>query len=250
MKNYFKRGMSTTWFYETPRIIDAFKITFFQRSKEKHFLFYDKPFYSKRLDLAQPEEIIFKSFNATTRTEIRQAEKLELKVVSNVKQDIVLQIWKKMILEKQLPWDHNDLEKYSDEIQFATAIYNSKNELLVAHNYFIVNETVFLQTSASVFRFFSSEQKKLVSRANRLLIWRDIQIFKKEYNLKYYDIGGYSMDSKDSEKLKINSFKDCFFGKNGDLICYHDLTSYPYLLADFILKCLEKCLLLFKRVNR
>jgi lipid II:glycine glycyltransferase (peptidoglycan interpeptide bridge formation enzyme) len=51
----------------------------------------------------------------------------------------------------------------------------------------------------------------MIGRANRLLHWEDILYFKQE-GLSYYDFGGWSSDTTNLERQKINAFKESFGG--------------------------------------
>ena len=66
--------------------------------------------------------------------------------------------------------------------------------------------------SASFFRLGDPGEAALVSRANRLHHWADIQRFREE-GLAIYDFGGWYTGREDSEKLRVNRFKESFGGQ-------------------------------------
>lgn len=58
--------------------------------------------------------------------------------------------------------------------------------------------------------------------------------------------GSTTKKEQDNEVYCINyqflleMLKDSFIKKDSPVICYYDLTSYPYILADWILKTLRR----------
>lgn len=239
---FFSRGLSKTFFSKVPTLVDAFEITKILRSPSKSLLFRTgSPFYSKMIDISRPEAQLFQDFDATTRKRIRRAERANLHISFNVDLSDILMLWRRMVQEKELSFVRNTAEDFPRCMQISTAVYDENNTMLVGHNYFINHEQykVFSQTSASVFRYDSQEHKKLISNANRLLLWEDIKYFKKK-GFRFFDFGGYCIDPNDEQKLSINRFKDSFMEKDTPVICYYELTSYPYILADWILKTFRR----------
>lgn len=242
MRCFFSKGLSKTFFSKVPTLVDAFEITKILRSPSKSLLFRTgSPSYSKMIDISRPEAQIFQDFDTSTRKRIRRAERANLHISFNVDFADILMLWKKMVQEKKLPFDRNMAEDFPRSMQVSTAVYDENNTMLVGHNYFInyAHNIVFCQTSASVFRYDSLDHKNLVSNANRLLRWEDIKYFKKK-GFRFFDFGGYCIDPNDKQKLSINRFKDSFMEKDTPVICYYELTSYPYILADWILKTFRR----------
>jgi lipid II:glycine glycyltransferase (peptidoglycan interpeptide bridge formation enzyme) len=81
------------------------------------------------------------------------------------------------------------------------------------HAYFIVDNTVRLLHSCSLFRDTDDHEcQNLVGRANRLLHWDDILYFKRN-NYLLYDFGGIYQGDRDKEKIQIAQFKNSFGGE-------------------------------------
>jgi hypothetical protein len=87
-----------------------------------------------------------------------------------------------------------------------------EGEILVWHAYIRTSNRARLLHSASLFRAVDKQQAAMISRANRLQHWLDIQRFRSE-GLAIYDFGGWYPGETDTEKLRINQFKESFGGE-------------------------------------
>lgn len=84
-------------------------------------------------------------------------------------------------------------------------------QVLVWHAYVRGATRARLLHSASLFRDLSKETANLISRANRLNHWADMQRFRDD-GLSIYDFGGWYAGQEDTAKLRINDFKRGFGG--------------------------------------
>jgi hypothetical protein len=93
-----------------------------------------------------------------------------------------------------------------------TNVQTAGGEDLVWHSYLCGKDRVRLLHSASLFRAAnSSAYRQLVGRANRYHHWFDF-LKLKEAGFRTYDFGGWYAGTDDSDKLRINRFKEEFGG--------------------------------------
>jgi hypothetical protein len=93
-----------------------------------------------------------------------------------------------------------------------TTVQTPSGEDLVWHSYLCGKDRVRLLHSASLFRTAdNSGYRQLVGRANRYHHWIDFMKFK-EAGFRTYDFGGWYAGTEDSDKLRINRFKEEFGG--------------------------------------
>jgi hypothetical protein len=96
------------------------------------------------------------------------------------------------------------------DISFVT---DSEGEILAASCALLTPKRVRGLYAAASFRFTSDlKQRALIGRANRYLFWRDCLRFK-ESGAELFDFGGYYTGNADTEKLRINAFKEGFGGE-------------------------------------
>jgi hypothetical protein len=106
-----------------------------------------------------------------------------------------------------------------------TYIVDSAEQPLVWHAYHRGSERVTLLYSISFFRTHSDKaEQAMIGRANRLLHWSDM-IYFKVAGVRTYDFGGWYEGSTDTERLRINKFKEQFGGEVvKNYICEQALT--------------------------
>jgi hypothetical protein len=96
------------------------------------------------------------------------------------------------------------------DISFVT---DSDGEILAASCAVLTPKRVRGLYTAASFRLTSDQTRRsLIGRANRYLFWRDCLRFK-ESGAELFDFGGYYPGNTDTEKLKINVFKEGFGGE-------------------------------------
>jgi hypothetical protein len=93
-----------------------------------------------------------------------------------------------------------------------TNVQTADGEDLVWHSYLCGRDRVRLLHSASLFRTVdNSAYRQRVGRANRYHHWLDF-LKLKEAGFQIYDFGGWYAGSDDSDKVRINRFKEEFGG--------------------------------------
>jgi hypothetical protein len=88
----------------------------------------------------------------------------------------------------------------------------ASGDVLVWHAYIRTPKCARLLHSASLFRHVDKQTATAISLANRRQHWLDMQRFRDE-GLRIYDFGGWYVGEADTEKLRINRFKQSFGGE-------------------------------------
>jgi hypothetical protein len=177
------------------------------------------PFTTILIDLTQEPDALMAQLSKTTRNEVRRAMKDELTF--------------EMSTEPDQSWVNDFFAFYGEFAQLKglaglnrerllgmrecqslvlTRICAPDGTVLVWHCYVKASNWVRLVHSASLFRAADKAQQNLTSRANRYLHWCDMVRFR-EMGIATYDFGGWYSGQEDTEKLKINQFKEGFGGK-------------------------------------
>lgn len=180
--------------------------------------FYSTKFTTIQIDLLQDCDVIFIGFEKNTRYEINRALKKDEIIINELDPNLEKEIFYNMYTDfskiknlKDINHDEIDLLINAGCFRIRLAYDKDKNPL-VCHTYIIANKKARLAHSISFFRNeLNNEDKKLIGRANRLLHWEDIKLFKDE-GFYIYDLGGISTDENNIETQSINKFKKSFGG--------------------------------------
>lgn len=90
---------------------------------------------------------------------------------------------------------------------------NASREQIVYHAYWVDGKSCRLLHSVSLHRQATdNKERNLISRANRLLHWRDLLHFK-SLGMELYDFGGWYPRLDNKHMLGINRFKESFGGQ-------------------------------------
>ena len=169
------------------------------------------------IDITKSEEELFRKLHATNRKQIRKASRNTFHIE---------------VLEKPVLSDIRDFQRFYNEFAKFTNTYacnffhvntmsllkdkdalviiklmNEQKEVLCYRVYITDGERAFSLYSASHFRMKEkAEEKRLLSEANRFLLWKSILYFK-EQNHTTYDMGGLTTNKN------IQSFKKEFGGE-------------------------------------
>jgi hypothetical protein len=173
------------------------------------------------VDLAVEPGVLFAGLSGNTRYKIRRAER-EGGVPffdgspSGADIDAFCAHFDTFARSKRLPLgNRNKLRGLRDaSALILTGIRDAQNELLVAHAYIAdrQRERMRLLYSASHFRSSAdTEERNRIGRANRFLHWHEMCTARTS-GYRYYDLGGFPMDTADSEKNAIARFKSEFGG--------------------------------------
>jgi hypothetical protein len=176
-------------------------------------------FHTLVCDLAEDPDALMGRIHKATRYEIRRAEKESLACESAARPG---DGWVTEFL------DHYDRFAGSKHLKLAnrtriralashgaldlSRMRAAGGDILVWHAYIRTADRARLLHSASLFRSADKQEAAAIGRANRLLHWLDIQRFRAE-GLAIYDFGGWYPGETDTEKLRINQFKQSFGGE-------------------------------------
>ncbi|MBI5800695.1 MAG: hypothetical protein HZA92_08225, partial [Verrucomicrobia bacterium] len=204
------------WFAAKPRPGDALKLTYFYNCKftgpvkgfERHAKF------TKLIDLTRPAEAIFASFGDSTQKEIKRLMKEPVIFAVESDAEAFLRFHDEFAQSKGMgAMDAKILRSYWPHVVVTKIVSNQED--LVMHSYVVDPAASRVTQWHSVSQFRGAEdsvKRRLISRANRLLHWRDIEHFK-TMGFRVFDIGGYAYNTTDEVLQRINEFKDSFGGE-------------------------------------
>jgi lipid II:glycine glycyltransferase (peptidoglycan interpeptide bridge formation enzyme) len=177
--------------------------------------FVRQPSQTLMIDLRQTPDAIIGCFRANTRNEIRRAEREAVQCRAASGFDQFLALYEAMSTQKTLPpTPRGYLESLGKHRRVTEAIIDDK---VVCSHVYVADRSVGrvrLIRSASLFRESEHEERQLIARANRLLHFRDILLFR-EQGFDLYDLGGYypATAPLHPELTRINEFKASFGGQ-------------------------------------
>jgi FemAB family len=166
------------------------------------------------IDLSEDMSQIFSRFNATTRKEVRRAERTGVEVSE-------LQDWPRFVefynefamSKKRGTISLSELSNYRDNIVIRAAGVGGNT--LIMHSYIFDNEIGYVRQfhTASHFRLYeNNSERHAASAANCYLLFSDIAYFK-DRNFKIFDLGGVPpAHSTDAAANQIAQFKRRFGG--------------------------------------
>ena len=190
-----------------------------------------REFFTILIDLGQSEEQIFERIKKDTRFEIRRAAtKDNVSCEAPAAEERILgefcDYYDRFAAAKSQPRVDRrwlSLLASADSLRLSR-VCERPGEVLVWHAYHCANRRATLLNSASHYRAEDSNRRSLVSRANRLLHWRDMQHFRNE-GFATYDLGGWYEGNTNQQRLAINRFKEEFGGEVvKNFICERALT--------------------------
>ena len=181
-----------------------------------------KAFHTLAIDLTKSEETILSKIKKDTKYEIRRAESkdkiicrlLNSSEITNIEIQEFCRFHNQFARIKGLrPVNQRRLRSMwqTDMLQLSLA-RTPDGENLVWHAYISSGRRARLLYSSSQLHIArDSAFRSLIGRANRLLHWEDIMTYKK-MRWSLYDLGGWYEGKVDTEKLRINKFKEEFGG--------------------------------------
>lgn len=191
-----------------------------------------RDFYTILLDLTRDPEQLLSAMNRDMRYEIRRAaasDQLTYDCRNGQDTKVFQQFcdyYDQFAAGKAQPKiDRAWLSLLAGAGSMALSQVSSSGETLVWHAYHRSPHRATLFYSASLFRKFdSSAMRNKIGRANRYQHWQDLQHFKAE-GISVYDFGGWYHGDTDTERLRINKFKEEFGGEIvKNYICERALT--------------------------
>lgn len=195
--------------------------------------YYREAFYTKVIDIAAPVDVFASGFDSNTAYEIRRAIKDGVTTAIETDLELFINFYNLFAQTKQLPKLGANFKSYRSRMVITKAVYDQQD--IVMHAYIIDSnlKRVRLLYSASLFRNEQSTQiKAVIGRANRMLHFEDMCLFK-EQGYDVYDLGGYAYNTSNAALQRINQFKDSF---GGELIQESDYLPVPALVLSFFNK--------------
>jgi hypothetical protein len=213
------------WFQKKPFLTDMMSFNLFQQcsGSQKIFGFKREDYFTKTIDLKRTDGEIFSSFSKTTKNQINRAgrENVQFEIENDV--DFFIDFYNEFAKMKKLPLIKDQLY-FRDQNCFRITKATFEGETLVMHSYLLdkTNKLARIHMGGSHYR--ERDDKHLIGRANRFLLFQDMLYFKKE-GFTVFDLGGYGLNTDNEEIRKINDFKDQFGG-----VIEYQSNYTPYLL--------------------
>lgn len=241
-KKFFFFKIRETWFSYEFKISDLFTLNAYLAIRN----FKQSPkwgikviTYSIENSLVEDADVIFSRFSTTTRKDIKRAERAGIECCFFNDIDRFVDFYNSFAKIKNIPGTSRQrMEEMGEYLKMSCALLNG--QLLQVHSYLIDNELKIVggYSSASL-RFDSTVDYSLVSKANKLLHYKDMLYFK-DQGFRLYDFGGYTENTTDESLIGINEFKLSFGGQKTESL---NIVSFNY----YILKGIRKFLI---RLNR
>lgn len=228
-----RRGRLTTekWFSPTLRYRDAFRfVVYKQASRQRGMLgFVKSPFHTIVIDLTKDTQDIFAEFSATTRNEIRKAQKLGITTEPADIEECAafFNAFARQMGIPQLP--ASEYRKYVDHLLIRKAVYHGTP---LAMRACLVDEGLDrardLKSSSTRLESAKASDARVAAYANRLLHWSFIQELKQK-GCRLYDFGGCAVDPSDSVLANITKFK---LGFSKTVVAESDFRSWPLYFRE------------------
>ena len=205
------------WFDEEPPRFPGVDVLLFRRRASPIDGELCVPFLSLVNDLSASQDEIAAGFGASNRAHIRRAEKeaLEGEILLEPRDQIQQfnTFYDAFAKQKGLQNAYARGLRAACEAR-ALVLSRARKDFndLVWHAYIVSGSRVSLLHSASHFRGGNPLERRLVSRANRWLHWRDMLEFK-QMGIREYDWGGLFDQESDAVRAGINNFKREFGGR-------------------------------------
>jgi len=203
------------WFSEKPNALNFLTSFYKQCAYNKPMFGYKQTtFFTKIVSLKNLSSAeILNNFDKKTAYEVRRSlsDEIEIGVESDIENFI--SYYNQFATTKSLAPLSSHFKSYHNNLLVTKATYNGS--VLVMHAYLIdkLKQRTRLLYSASHYRLeIDTKIKAIVGRANRLLHYQDICLFK-DLGIEEYDLGGYALGTEDQSLIRINQFKDGFGGQ-------------------------------------
>ena len=179
-------------------------------------------------DLTKTFEELWKDVGKSTRKYIRQATKYGINLHLNEHYDEFLELYKKFVDKKHFrafPFSKESMQKMGT---LFTAEWNGKilSGILTVED----DENIRSLLGGSIRFEIDKETARVVTRANRFIIWKIIE-YAKEKGYREFDLGGYyGGEDKNDPKSSIDYFKSQFGGYVTQYYNYEKYYSKTYYL--------------------
>ena len=216
------------WFSETPFDVKRCDAVYFYACKNN----VDSPGFKKYpsktivIDLTKSYEELWKGVRRSTRQYIRQAEKYGIKLHVNKNYDEFLELYRKFVEKKRFkafPFSKESMKK------MGTLFTTEWNGKILSGVFTVEDEENIRGLLGGSVRFeVDQEMARVVSRANKFIVWK-IMEHSKERGYKEFDLGGYyGGEDKNDPKSSIDFFKRQFGGRITQYYNYEKYYSKTY----------------------
>ena len=211
---------------ETPFDVDHCDLVTFQFCKNKttnsDFTLI-KPHITTVIDLTQPIEELWHNINPNTRRLINKAEREPIQIQLNKNYDEFYPIYKDFIKQKGYASFHGVFTSFGLGAINKQTMKHYGTLFTACNNDEVIAGTIFLESKTSIHAWIGAtkrltanrEKDKLISRANRFLLW-NITNYAKDKGIEEFDLDGIFTDEevkKDTQKRGIREFKMQLGGK-------------------------------------
>jgi hypothetical protein len=220
----------TKWFAEKLSWLDSFRLVTYNQSacQRSRLGFVRRTSQTKVIDLTASEEAIFAQFGKKTQKEIRRARREGVTCHFDGDSSTFLRFLRQVAKDQSLWPKRTPIEAAAVE---SCISYAGLEDTVFVMHWTLIDRTLRrarIRWSCSRYALEdSSELRRAIGRANRLLYFEGMRHFKGQ-GLAIYDLGGYSADQTDRKKMAINEFKDSFGGR---LQIQSNYMSYPLFVA-------------------
>lgn len=230
-----RRGRLTTekWFSPTVRYRDAFGLVVYKQTPRERgvFGFVKSPVHTIVIDLTQGTQDIFAAFSATTRNQIRKAQKHGMTTEPADIEEFAA-FFNAFALQLGIPeLSAAELRTYADHLVIRKAVYRG---VPLAMRACLVDEGLTrardLKSGSTRLGSADASDPRMAGYANRLLHWSLIQELKQK-GCGLYDFGGCVLGSSDAALASITTFK---LGFSKTVVSENDFRSWPLYLRETV----------------
>lgn len=217
-------------------------VTFqFCKNKPQHTDFtFIKDHITSIIDLTQSDEQLWHNINKSCRKQINKAKTEDIEIQQNTNYDEFYDIYKTFLKQKGYTPFHGLFTIFGIGAVSKKTIQQQGTLFTASFQNKIIAGKIFLESKTSIHEWIGAtrrlttnrEQTKLISRANRLLIWTAIQ-YAKNKGLQEFDFGGIFSDEEiqnDPQKEGVRHFKMLFGGQKVTRYQYQKIYSKPLKL--------------------
>ncbi len=193
-----------------------------------------KEFSTSIIDLKEDLDSLWKNLSKSScKYAIKRAKREGIKINININYEEFIKINNSFRESKKLSKSYlNDVELMK---KIGTLFIAKLGDEILGGNFYVNDEkNMRWLLGASKRLEVNKEKATLIGNANKLLIWEAIK-FGKRNGIETFDLGGYSLDKNNSEKMGINSFKKGFGGEFKTFYYYSkDYSKLYHILSEII----------------
>jgi hypothetical protein len=236
-----KRGRLTIekWISPTLRYRDAFRFVVYKQTPRERdmFGFVRSPVQTIVIDLTKDPEDIFAEFSATTRNQVRKAEKHGI-TIEPADIDDFAAFFNAFAQQLGIPGlAAAEYRTYADHLLIRKAMHRGE---ALAMRACLIDEGLSrareLKSGSTRLKSADGADPRMAGYANRLLHWSLIQELKQK-GCRLYDFGGCVLGSSDTALANITTFK---LGFSKTVVTENDFRSWPLYLREAVVGRLRR----------